>query len=541
MSPSFAVKPIPPRTRRAAPLSEGAPFPPPPSPPTPATFARANSLRGPAASAAMSPPPPPPRGGCATFLTHLHALTRKNIVLKRRAPLTLLLEVGVPVAIVALMLSLKTLPALQDQFFSAAQYPDQALRAQPFALAPRRLADAGFRLAVLPASAADAASAQAAARFAADMAALHPPLNFSAVGGGLGMRDSRLRALHVPGFADVATTFADDAALAAYIADRNYPESPGIWAAIVFNSAPGSAAALAGASSPWDYSIRLNASDATNTNGLPVNTFVTRFVSGPIFNYVYSKGPRLRTAVQMEGFTTMQLAVDRWIIGRNVSVDALDEVALLFAVGEAIGLYSTSLAEAFVADMDHFFTNEPLRAQAIVADLRQWLRAETFAPQQVDFVPFPTGAYKINLFYTVVLPNLTLLFVIAYLVPVTRLVRGLVIEKELKLRETMRIMGLSQAAHLLSWCGMYAAIYAVIAALIAAIGTQIFPKSSVVVIFFIFFAFGLSSTTFCVLVSVFFSKSRKATVVGGVFFLHVLHTKPTNPPPPPPPLPYLTP
>jgi ATP-binding cassette subfamily A (ABC1) protein 3 len=464
---------------------------------------------------AVSQPPPRGGGGCCggVFCAHVAALTRKNLQLKRRAPLTLLLEVGVPTAIVALMLALKTLPALQDSFYAGAMYvgEGQVLQALPFGVAPRRLADAGFAIAVLPARGGDPASAAAAQRFLADMSALHPPLNFSSVGGGLGFRSAALRALYVPGFADVAATFADDGALAAHIAAQDYKQRQGIWAAVVFNSAPPSAAG-------WDYSVRLNASDATNTNGLPVNTFVTRYQPGPISSYVFSRGPLRQSTTAMPGFLSLQLAVDRWIIGRNVSTDALDELALLTAVGASLGLLSPSLAERFAEDLAYFLDKEPARFAAIVAELRQWMRAETFAPQQVDFVPYPTAAYKINLFYTVVLPNLTLLFVIAYLVPVTRLVRALVVEKELKLREVMRIMGLSQAAHFLSWVGLYAAIYAVIALMIALIGTQIFPRSSFGIVFALFFAFGLSSTTFCILVSVFFSRSRTATVLGGVCF-----------------------
>ena len=456
--------------------------------------------------------PTSPRSGCGRFCTHVVALSLKNAQLKRRAPLTLLLEVAIPVLIVALMLALKTLPALQDQVFPSAQYVGpEVLHALALGTAPRRLADANFVVAVLPASAADAGSAAAAKKFLADMSALHPPLNFSSVGGGRGLLNPALRKLYVPGFADVAMAFADDAALAAYIAAKDYPRKPGVWAAVVFNSAPPSAVG-------WDYSVRLNASDATNTNGLPVNTFVTRYQQGPINGYVYSKGPQLRKVTTMQGFVTLQLAVDRWIVNRNVSTDALDELTVVATVAESIGLLSSSLATNFLGDLDKLLRNDTLRLAAVMADLREWLRAETFAPQQVNFVPFPTGGYKLNLFYTVVLPNLTLLFVIAYLVPVTRLVRGLVVEKELRLREVMRTMGLNQAAHFLSWVGMYAAIYALIALCIAAIGTQIFPKSSFVVIFALFFAFGLSSTTFCVLVSVFFSRSRTATVLGGVCF-----------------------
>ena len=47
-----------------------------------------------------------------------------------------------------------------------------------------------------------------------------------------------------------------------------------------------------------------------------------------------------------------------------------------------------------------------------VADLASGiLRSESFAPQQVNLVPFPTAAYTRNVFYSGVLYGLTLLFV----------------------------------------------------------------------------------------------------------------------------------
>jgi ATP-binding cassette, subfamily A (ABC1), member 3 len=451
------------------------------------------------------------------FCSHFIALSRKNIVLKKRAFFTTLLEVMVPVALVALILSLKNLPALADQYFPTQQYTldngQQVLHVLPFGATPRVLMDSGFRIAVLPSSQTAPGAKAAAQKFITDMGTLHPPLSFSTVGGS-GMNDINLRKVSIPGFSEISILFEDTASLQSYISADGYKKTtPGIWAAIVFNAAP----SLDNPSTQWDVSIRMNASDATNTNGPPVNTFVSRYISGPILSYVYSKGV-YNNRKTMPGFTTLQLEVDRWIISKNISTSSLNTDSVLFSVGEALGLLNGKNAQTFAAEMVLYAFTNTSKFSAITNDLKQWLKSSSFAPQQVDFVPFPTQGYTQNLFYTIVLPNLTLLFIIAYLVPVTRLVRGLVIEKELRLRELMGIMGLSPAAHFLSWLSLYFVIYFIIAACIAMIGTQIFPRSDPLLIFIIFWVFGISSTTFCVLVSVFFTRSRTATVLGGVCF-----------------------
>ena len=451
------------------------------------------------------------------FCSHFVALSKKNIVLKRRAFFTTLLEVMVPVALVALILSLKNLPALADQYFPTQQYTldngQQVLHVLPFGATPRVLMDSGFRIAVLPSSQTAPGAKAAAQKFLSDMSTLHPPLSFSTVGG-TGMNNTSLRKITIPGFSEVALLFDDTNSLQSYIsADAYKKTTPGIWAAIVFNAAP----TPESPQTQWDVAIRMNASDATNTNGPPVNTFVSRYISGPILSYVYSKGV-YNNRKTMPGFTTLQLEVDRWIISKNISTSSLNSDSVVFSVGEALGLLNPNNVKTFSTEMiGYLFLDKP-KFDTIARDFKTWLRSSTFAPQQVDFVPFPTQGYTQNLFYTIVLPNLTLLFIIAYLVPVTRLVRGLVIEKELRLRELMGIMGLSPAAHFLSWLSLYFVIYFIIAACIACIGTQIFPKSDPLLIFAIFWVFGISSTTFCVLVSVFFTRSRTATVLGGVCF-----------------------
>jgi hypothetical protein len=87
------------------------------------------------------------------------------------------------------------------------------------------------------------------------------------------------------------------------------------------------------------------------------------------------------------------------------------------------------------------------RRLALLNDLVAWAQtSESFAPQQVDLVPFPITGYTSNDFFDIAQSVLAFFLTICLLFPVSRLIRGLVAEKETKLREGMKMMGLSDAA-----------------------------------------------------------------------------------------------
>ena len=125
----------------------------------------------------------------------------------------------------------------------------------------------------------------------------------------------------------------------------------------------------------------------------------------------------------------------------------------------------------------------------------------------------------------------------------SRLVRGLVTEKETKIREGLLMMGLSPASLLGSWVATYAIMFALSSAFITAFtATTIFAKSDKFFVWLIFFLFGLSSTTYSYLcvgrgaggaaawegklrllsctrsVSTLFNRAKTATILGVVLF-----------------------
>ena len=363
------------------------------------------------------------------------ALSRKNFLLKWRAPVSFFLELFLPLAFVLGMVGLSTLFSTTVSPPSSYATPSAgALTILP--LSALSLSLQGFGLvAVLPADPSNAGAAAAADAFFADACALYPALNGSTFGGS-GFANPALRGIYVPPLCPLLTrAFAGEADLAAAVRDPLYLSDaahPRIWAAVVFN---------AGAPS-YDYAIRMNKSDVPDVT-TTVNTYSTTFRPQEALAYTL-------TSRGAPGFSSLQLAVDRFILrARPAPLDA-GAVARLMAAALARFAPSDALRAALAAELA-----APAKAAAAAA----WLASEARLPQQVDLVPFPTPQYSTNIFFSQVLYSLTLLFVIAFVYPVSQLIRGLVLEKELRLREALRQMGATDGALWGSWMAVYAALY----------------------------------------------------------------------------------
>ena len=149
----------------------------------------------------------------------------------------------------------------------------------------------------------------------------------------------------------------------------------------------------------------------------------------------------------------------------------------------------------------------------------QWMAAETYLPQTVDFAPFPTFAYQNNGFYAIMSQVFAFFFTLLYLFPVSRFIRGLVSEKESRIREGMRMMGLGNTALTGSWFATYAILHLLIAAAITIVTKfNIFKVSQGGYVFIVFFLYGLSTISYGYLISVFFSKAKTASTLGSILF-----------------------
>jgi ATP-binding cassette subfamily A (ABC1) protein 3 len=142
----------------------------------------------------------------------------------------------------------------------------------------------------------------------------------------------------------------------------------------------------------------------------------------------------------------------------------------------------------------------------------------TEVPRMVH-IPMGFQAYDTSSFLTVIGSMAALFLVFGYLYPVSQLVKRIVEEKEQRMREAMMIMGLSTAPFYGSWIFTYCIFQLITAGLCAILlKATMLPKSDVFIIFLLFFLFGLSNITLSGAMSSFFSKSRIAALVAPVLF-----------------------
>jgi ATP-binding cassette subfamily A (ABC1) protein 3 len=136
----------------------------------------------------------------------------------------------------------------------------------------------------------------------------------------------------------------------------------------------------------------------------------------------------------------------------------------------------------------------------------------------VAFVPMHGHKYVqddfVNGFSTV----LGFFMFITSLIPVVRLISRICTEKETKVREAMKMMGLTDTPYWLSWYIMYLVIYTFIAVVCTLICIPIFRYASKFVVFLMFFIYGLTCIGFSFLIAAFCSKSKTGIFVGVVVF-----------------------
>ncbi|NXN03547.1 ABCA5 protein, partial [Sylvia borin] len=91
----------------------------------------------------------------------------------------------------------------------------------------------------------------------------------------------------------------------------------------------------------------------------------------------------------------------------------------------------------------------------------------------------------------------------------------IVAEKERKLKEFLKILGLHDTAFWLSWVLLYVSLMFVMSILMAVIATasSLFPQSSAFVIFLLFFLYGVSSVFFALMLTPLFKKSKHVGIV----------------------------
>nr|XP_019951232.1 PREDICTED: ATP-binding cassette sub-family A member 1-like isoform X3 [Paralichthys olivaceus] len=140
-------------------------------------------------------------------------------------------------------------------------------------------------------------------------------------------------------------------------------------------------------------------------------------------------------------------------------------------------------------------------------------------------MPYP--CFVDDVFLRSLARSLPLYMTLAWIYSVAMIVKSIVGEKEARIKETVRIMGLRSAIYWLSWAVssvLLLAVSAILLALILKYG-KVLQYSDPSVIFVFLLVFCLATITQCFFISVFFSKANLAAACGGLiyFVLYLPH------------------
>jgi len=180
---------------------------------------------------------------------------------------------------------------------------------------------------------------------------------------------------------------------------------------------------------------------------------------------------------------------------------------------------NTALVENYVASglstkYQRYYLSGYLTLQRTVND---FIMAENGCTPEVDpffSMPMPTAAYDQNVFFMHVGYLLGLILVMAFLYPTSRLVQGLVEERETRMKETLLILGVRPWAHTTSWVLTSVISFVFISCFMSVVLQHVLTHTEFVLIWFWLALFGTASMSFCFFLASFFNKAKLAAVIG---------------------------
>ncbi|KAF1779910.1 P-loop containing nucleoside triphosphate hydrolase [Phytophthora cactorum] len=334
--------------------------------------------------------------------------------------------------------------------------------------------------------------------------------------------------LVIPSFEDSTVFFDTEEALEDYVESSDYAKTatqPRIFGAIVFTNYP----TTIGQAASIEYTLRLN---STYVGDSETNRYIPQTIGGDGASLWDSVDRKLETTDYQQyttnGFMTLQTLVTRFVnclpdwddstktttgacqinASTAVSTEDLDLRLLETVVNDPATQFAGVLFNNLMGESSPLSSDLPLdntTREALLTPLRQ-------APQSALgslTTPFPstlTDAFPI-------------FFILTYLHPLSKILVGLMAERETRSRELMKILGVKESSIVISWYITYIVILFVSCVLqtLAAVA-KLFPNTNAVLLFLFFFLFSMSVLAFAFMISSMFSKSRTGVYVGFILF-----------------------
>ena len=106
--------------------------------------------------------------------------------------------------------------------------------------------------------------------------------------------------------------------------------------------------------------------------------------------------------------------------------------------------------------------------------------------------------------------------IFVFIAPVYRLIHNVVNEKQQKVRELMKMMGLTDTPYWLSWFSYYVLIIALLSLGMMLLMIPIFNYSDLFLIWIYFFLYGMSLFSYSIFIASFFSNGKVASIAGSL-------------------------
>ncbi|KAL9951119.1 hypothetical protein ACROYT_G043723 [Oculina patagonica] len=145
---------------------------------------------------------------------------------------------------------------------------------------------------------------------------------------------------------------------------------------------------------------------------------------------------------------------------------------------------------------------------------------DTITEPGVYLQEFPYPCYIEDKFVRYIGGTMPLFMTLAWIFSVAMIIKGVVYEKERRLKEVMKVMGLGNAVHWVAWFINSSALMVITISLLVAVlkGGKILWHSNPLVIFLFLLVFMIATIMLCFLISVFFARANLAAACGGIIF-----------------------
>lgn len=303
--------------------------------------------------------------------------------------------------------------------------------------------------------------------------------------------------------------------------DNTYADEGGqglIWGAVIFTKM-GSGEGGPGGDGDWEYTIRLNSSSSVPGTSGPATTILRPSAhSYQVQSYDES------------GFVPLQLLIDRYIINQKSDVADVKVVQKnVESFGSSGTTYPTSRAATmWLSDWSRSYHNGWINwvsehADEMVASIA---KPHKYAPETVSTAALPVQDQKIDGFYQLGLPVFGLFFILAFLYSMYGVVAWLIVEKETKIRESLKMMGVHTAALLCSFYGLQAIVFGVLSFIFSIFLTcfspgdsAVLPASSTILVFVFFFLWCMAFVSFAFAFHTLFNKAMTGGIVAALVML----------------------